>query len=154
VTGPAPDVRLRAVEEADLPILFEHQLHPEANRIGGFTPRDREAFMAHWSKILVDETVVARTVLVDGRVGGHVVSFTRDGVRQVGYWIGRELWGRGVATAALAALLNQVSIRPLHAYVARQNVASVRVLEKCGFTITSEGVGADGVEELMLTLPG
>ena len=52
---------------------------------------------------------------------------------------GAEYWGRGIATAALAALLREVAERPLYAYVVRSDVGSIRVLEKCGFmTIGSE----------------
>jgi RimJ/RimL family protein N-acetyltransferase len=133
-----PRVRLRDVVDDDLPVFFEHQLDPDANRMGGFRPRDREAFMAHWRTILGDDTGVTRTVLVDGEVAGNVVSFLHQGRREVGYWIGREHWGKGVATSALAALLEVLEMRPLYAHVARQNVASARVLEKCGFRVLGE----------------
>jgi RimJ/RimL family protein N-acetyltransferase len=63
-----------------------------------------------------------------------MLCFERDGKREVGYWLGRAYWGRGIATAALAAVLREVSERPLYAYVVRSNVGSIRVLEKCGFT--------------------
>lgn len=129
-------VVLRDVVEDDLPILFEHQRDPEANRMAGFPARDREAFMAHWNKILADESVVTKTVLVDGRVAGNIVSFEWSGKREVGYWIGRDHWGKGVATKALTQFLEQVSTRPLYAGVTKHNVASLRVLEKCGFTIS------------------
>ncbi len=75
-----------------------------------------------------------------------------DGRRLVGYWIGREFWGRGLATQALAELLDVVDARPLHAYVAKNNVASIRVLEKCGFVKVGEHAGDDGIEELLLEL--
>jgi len=55
--GPDPstrDVVLRDVTEADLPILFDQQLDPEANRMAAFPARDRDAFMAHWTKIMAD----------------------------------------------------------------------------------------------------
>jgi RimJ/RimL family protein N-acetyltransferase len=48
---------------------------------------------------------------------------------------GREFWGQGIATRALEKLLTQVPIRSLHARVALANGASLRVLQKCGFTI-------------------
>jgi RimJ/RimL family protein N-acetyltransferase len=94
-----------------------------------------------------------RTVVVDGHVAGNVVSWVQGGERLVGYWIGREHWGKGVATAALSTFLRQVAIRPLVAYVAERNVASIRVLEKCGFRTTgSPEVGEDGVTEIVLRL--
>jgi RimJ/RimL family protein N-acetyltransferase len=45
-----------------------------------------------------------------------------------------------------------VDARPLHAYVAKSNVASIRVLEKCGFVEVGEHTGDDGIEELLLEL--
>ena len=127
-------VRLRDVRRDDLPTLFEHQMDPEANRMANFDARDRDAFMTHWAKILADETLVAKTVMHGDAIAGNVVSWTHDGERDVGYWIGREHWGKGVATAALGALLAELQERPLFAHVAEHNVGSIRVLEKCGFS--------------------
>jgi len=127
-------VRLRDVREDDLPTLFEHQMDPEANRMANFDARDRDAFMTHWAKILADETLLAKTVVHDDTIAGNVVSWTHDGERDVGYWIGREHWGKGVATAALGAFLAELQERPLFAHVAEHNVGSIRVLEKCGFS--------------------
>ncbi|HYO15697.1 MAG TPA: GNAT family N-acetyltransferase [Thermoanaerobaculia bacterium] len=132
------DVTLRDVTEADLPILFEHQRDPEALRMAAFASRDWEAFTAHWTKILGDETVAKKTILFDGAVAGNVGSFERDGQREVGYWIGREYWGRGIATRALSQFLGHVKERPLVAHVAKHNLGSIRVLEKCGFTHVGE----------------
>jgi RimJ/RimL family protein N-acetyltransferase len=135
----AHDIVLRAVTESDIPIFYEHQLDPEATRMAGFPPRERDAFSAHWSRILADDSVVTRTIVVDGQVAGNVVSFVQDGQREVGYWLGREHWGRGVATRALALFLGQILTRPLYAWIATENVASRRVLEKCGFAVVDEG---------------
>ena len=137
------EVTIRAVREDDLPILFEHQRDPEANAMAGFPPRDREAFMAHWRKILSDPSLVARAIELDGAVAGNIGSFEFEGRREVGYWIDRAVWGRGVATRALAAFLQQETRRPLFAGVAAHNAGSMRVLEKCGFERTGE-TGADG----------
>jgi RimJ/RimL family protein N-acetyltransferase len=131
-------VRLRAVADADLSIFFEQQLDPEANRMAAFTgkdPADRHAFNSHWTKIRTDETVVMRTILAGGEVAGYVATFERLGEREVSYWIGRELWGRGIATAALRLFLAETSSRPLYARAAQDNAASIRVLEKCGFQV-------------------
>jgi hypothetical protein len=73
--------------------------------MAAFVSRDREAFTAHWARLLGDETVITKTIVFDGEVAGNVVSFEHAGRREVGYWIGRRSWGRGVATAALSAFL-------------------------------------------------
>jgi RimJ/RimL family protein N-acetyltransferase len=107
-------VILREVTEADLPIFFEHQLDPDANRMAAFPARDRDAFMAHWAKILSDESLITKAILVDGQVAGNIVSWAQFGEREVGYWIGKEYWGKGVATRALAAFLGDISARSRH----------------------------------------
>lgn len=144
------EVRLRDVVEADLETFFEHQRDPEAVRMAAFAARDRAAFSAHWARILADDAVVRQAVLVDGRVAGNVLCWDSGGERLVGYWIGREFWGAGVATAALRAFVDLVRERPLRAHVATSNVGSVRVLEKCGF-VPVDRVTTD-VEELVYEL--
>lgn len=102
--------------------------------MAAFPSRERAAFDAHWANnILGEPTAVMQTILFGERVAGYIGSWFQDGARLVGYWIGREYWGNGVATEALARLLQVVTTRPLHAHVAVRNVASMRVLEKCGF---------------------
>jgi RimJ/RimL family protein N-acetyltransferase len=127
---------LRDVVETDVPIFFEHQRDPEATHMAAFPPRDRDAFTAHWDKILANDEVTKKTVLCESEVAGNILIFERDGKRLVGYWIGREFWGKGLATRALAELVTEVTERPLYAYVATTNLGSIRVLEKCGFTLS------------------
>lgn len=129
------DLTLRIVTEDDLPVFFAQQWDPEANRMAAFPARDREAFMAHWAKILVNPEVVVRTIVFDGAVAGNILSFAHDGDREVGYWIGKSHYGKGIATRALRTFLEVERTRPLYAHVARHNGASLRVLEKCGFRI-------------------
>jgi RimJ/RimL family protein N-acetyltransferase len=79
------------------------------------------------------------------------------GKPEVTYWIGKEYWGRGLATQALTHFLSLVTIRPLYAAAAKDNIGSLRVLQKCGFTIVGYGKGfanARGaeIEEVMLKL--
>ena len=143
---------LREVVEADLPVFYEHQRDREAAAMAAFPPRERDAFMAHWAKTLANDSALTWTVVSDGAVAGNIGCWEDDGRRLVGYWIGREFWGRGLATQALAELLNVVDARPLHAYVAMSNVASIRVLEKCGFVKVGEHAGDDAIEELLLEL--
>jgi RimJ/RimL family protein N-acetyltransferase len=152
---------LRDVVEDDLPIFFEHQLDPDANHMAAFTAKDpanREAFTAHWNRILADTTVLPKTIVFDGQVIGHVLSYEQGGKTEVSYWIGKAYWGRGVATRALSAFLAYVNkTRPIYARVAKDNIGSLRVLQKCGFAIIGEAAGfanARGrqVEEFILEL--
>lgn len=156
------DVSLRPVQDGDLPLFFAWMSDPESVRAAAFTsedPTDRHAFDAHWARILADPSVVMRTVLADGVVAGNAGVYGPPGDRDVTYWIDRSLWGRGVATAALAALLDAVPERPLFARAAVDNTGSRRVLEKCGFTVTGKDRGyaharGEETDELLFTLPG
>jgi RimJ/RimL family protein N-acetyltransferase len=148
---------LRDVAEADIPIFFEHQRDPEATRMALFPARDKPSFTAHWQKILANDELTKKTILLGDQVAGNILSFDRDGKRLVGYWIGREFWGKGLATKALSELLAEERSRPLHAYVATTNIGSIRVLEKCGFVRVSakaefdERLGEE-VEEFLFEL--
>ena len=154
-------VVLREVQAEDLPLFFEQQLDPEANYMAAFTakdPTDQQAFMAHWARILGDATTTNRTILIEGQVAGSVASYEETaGRHEVTYWLGKPYWGKGIATAALRALLAQVTTRPIYARVAKDNRASLRVLEKCGFTIIGEDKGfanarGQEIEEWLLQL--
>ncbi len=140
-------VTLRDVIEADLPIFYEQQLDPQATQMAAFPARERDAFMKHWLKIMSDKSNTLNAILLDGQVAGYIVSWDQDERREVGYWLGREFWGRGIATRALLAMLDQVTRRPLYAHVAKGNLASRRVLEKCGFRIA-------GADRALAALPG
>lgn len=150
----AIEVRLRDVEPEDLPWFFEQQADPEAVRMAQVAPRDREAFHAHWSRILADPSLIVMTIMYGDLVAGYVACWPDGEDHMVGYWIAREVWGRGVATRALSAFLALMPLRPLTAYVAEENVASRRVLEKCGFTEHRDGSrqSADGVVERVMVL--
>lgn len=146
-------VRLRDVERGDLPLFYEHQRDPVAVAMVQFQSRDAAAFEQHWARILADEKLLKKTILSGDQVAGNIGSFDRDGKREVGYWLDRALWGRGIATAALREFLRLEPIRPLFAGVAPHNLASLRVLQKCGFTVSppADEAAADS-SHLILTL--
>jgi RimJ/RimL family protein N-acetyltransferase len=156
------DVRLREVTADDLPIFFEQQLDPEANHMAAFTPKDptdRAAYMARWTRNLGDARNIHRTILCDGQVAGSVSSYVdEEGRPEVTYWLGKEFWGQGIATEALTAFLELVNTaRPIYARAAKDNLASLCVLQKCGFAIIGEDAGfanARGavIEEYLLRL--
>src|SRR5690242_18330425 len=129
---------LREVLDEDLGALFEQWADPVAAQMAAFTAPDhmeRDAFERRWSRLRADDTVLNRTIVVDGEVTGAIGSWGAPDEREVTYWIGREYWGKGIATCALQAFLIVDLARPLHARVAYDNVASRRVLEKCGFRV-------------------
>jgi RimJ/RimL family protein N-acetyltransferase len=136
-------VQLREVETNDIPVLFQHQKDPAAIEMAVVYSREENDFRAHWEKIIQDQEVTVLAVISQDKLVGYVTCFKMDGLDSVGYWIDREFWGRGIATRALEMLLERVSIRPLHARVARVNAGSVRVLEKCGFVVECYRVSDD-----------
>jgi RimJ/RimL family protein N-acetyltransferase len=125
------------LRDEDLPWFFEHWADPVAAHMAAFTAPDH--------------------MVVNDEVAGTIGSWGDPGEREVPYWIGRSYWGKGIATAALDAFLAVDPSRPLHARVASDNVASRRVLEKCGFRViaTERGVAearSAEIEELVLRL--
>ncbi|MBL0386078.1 GNAT family N-acetyltransferase [Tumebacillus sp. ITR2] len=139
------NVRLREILETDLPLFFENQLNATANHMAAFTakdPGDRTAFDAHWRKIMSDETVTNRTIVCGETVIGNVLCFEQFGQTEISYWLGKDYWGKGIATEALTQFLNHIQTRrPLYARAAQDNLASIRVLQKCGFQICGEDKG-------------
>ena len=153
-------ITLREVESADLETFYVQQLDREAIRMAAFVgadPTDRAAFDAHWDKILRSPQNTNRTIVADGQVAGHIACFPQGENIEVTYWLGREFWGRGLATQALTRMLHLVGARPILARVATDNIGSLRVLQKCGFKIIGKnkdfanGRGAD-TEEYILRL--
>ena len=131
-------VTIRETLESDWPILFENQRDPVSSAMAGVPAREWDAFIAHQRKISADETGLRQTILYNGQIAGDLVSFLHDGRREVGYRIGQEYWGKGIATRALALFLDVERRRPLYGWVLAQNIGSQRVLAKCGFTVIGE----------------
>jgi RimJ/RimL family protein N-acetyltransferase len=131
-------MRLREVTDDDLDDLYAHQADRVSYEMAAVPTRDRQAFDAHWRLLRADPEVLLHVIDVDGAVAGSVLSFVLRGERVIGYWIGREFWGRGIATQALAQLLAIETRRPLRAHVFAPNRASARVLEKNGFRLLAE----------------
>lgn len=136
-------IALRPVHDSDLPVFFRQSNDPESLHMAAFTPADpsdRAAFDAHWARIRSSADVL-RTVLADGDVVGSAAVYGKPGEREVTYWIDRAYWGKGIATAALRALLAEVPDRPLYARAASDNAGSLRVLDKCGFRAVASARG-------------
>lgn len=173
-------VSLREVTRADLPTLFQQINDPEGMRMVGSvrdSHTDRDAYMARWETIFANAKVIPRAIVVRGPGGSEVIAgsiacFEREPEPsrpcrilpgpEIGYWLGREHWGKGIASAAVATFLQEVTRRPLYARAASDNVASLRVLEKAGFKEIGREMffanmrGADGkgeqIEETLMVL--
>ncbi|MET7280327.1 GNAT family N-acetyltransferase [Kribbella sp. NPDC005582] len=138
------EVALREVEDADLDALFEQMRDPESVRMAAFTardPNDRAAFDAHIARLRSDPDLSFLAVTLDGQLAGTVGSFELEGDTEVTYWINRSLWGQGVASRALALLLERITVRPIHARAASDNLASLKVLHRAGFVTTGTDTG-------------
>ena len=130
-------VELREIRESDIPTLFAYQDDPEANEMASFPARDETAFREHLGRVLANPELIALAIVHGDVVVGQIGSWSdeEDGTRNVGYWIGREHWGNGYATAALRELVAIEPVRPLWASIAEHNVGSQRVVEHNGFVL-------------------
>ena len=154
------EITLREVRDSDLPVFWAQMSDEQAQHMAAVTRGyhyDRAAFDAHWDKVRSDPAVMVRTVLADLEVAGHAGAFGPPDEREVTFWVDRAYWGRGVATATLAALLSLERTRPLHAHAAADNTGSIRVLQKCGFAISGRSrifaqARGEEIDEVALTL--
>lgn len=154
------DVALRPVKESDLDALFVQMSDPESVRMAAFTaedPSDREWFDAHMHKVLATPDATNRVITYGGHVVGSIAAFVIEGDTEVTYWVDRAVWGRGIASRALALLLVEVDTRPLFARAASDNAGSLRVLEKAGFRVIGTDIGfararGTDIEETILRL--
>jgi ribosomal-protein-alanine N-acetyltransferase len=82
-------------------------------------------------------------VELDGRIVACVSYWPYEarGV-EVGYWVGKDFWGKGICTKALKLLLESERFpveADVFAKVMSRNIGSQRVLEKCGFSYLQNG---------------
>lgn len=154
------NLELRDVIESDLAIFFEQQLDEEANYMAAFTvddPTDRKAFDAHWGRIMANDAITKQTIVFEGKVVGNISFFEMFEKPSIGYWLGKDYWGKGIATKAVSLFLEKITTRPLYARVAKDNIGSRRVLEKSGFKIIGNDKGfaharGEETEEYILEL--
>ncbi len=130
------DIKLRPTVVEDLETLFQFQLDDEANHLAAFTSKDsanKEAYIAKFTKLLVDPTVNNQTIIAGTVTVGSIARFIMEGDAEITYWIDKNFWGKGIATNALKDFLTLETARPIFGRVAYDNLGSQKVLEKCGF---------------------
>jgi len=156
---------LRAWQADDLEALLRHADDPQVPRglsdrfPHPYTRADGEAFLAG-RVVDLDHPVLA--IEIDGQACGSVAVRPGRGERshgaELGYWLGRQHWGRGWMTQVVATYLDWVvpalQLQRVEANVLDSNPASARVLEKNGFV--EEGLRRsallkpDGLHDLRL----
>ncbi len=134
------DFRLKPVREDGVAALYAmHSDEASAWQAGvGLSGRSLPEFRARMLKKAPDtKNMVISAIWLDGEMVGDVSSFLRGNKREVGYWVTRAHWGKGVASKALPLFLPFVMDiypkSPLYARVVDGNIASIKLLQKCGF---------------------
>lgn len=153
-------VRLRPSIAEDTEQFFQHLQDATAIQMAAFTaedPTDFAQLRSRFDWMRQSEEILVRTIVVEDVAIGHIASFPMFGDLDLTYWIDRDHWGKGYATASLLQFLTLETRRPLGARVAADNLGSLRVLEKCGFEVTGDNVSfANGrgcdTKELLLSL--
>ena len=82
----------------------------------------------------------------EGRNIGYVQMVPmEDGTWEIGYHIGARYTGKGYATEAVRAFMpvmaEKIGIREVYGICLKENTASFRVMEKCGFELLFDGTG-------------
>jgi len=158
MTENAPDIVLREVEDADLHAFYSYLQDPQAQAMASSSVEDGtdpQAFDAYWARLRRSTTAITRTIALaadpEHDVVGHIERFDDEERPYVRYWVDREHWGRGIATAALRMFLGEVvTERPLFARQNRANDASLVVLKRNGFKLAGQDTGYDAMRGRML----
>jgi len=156
---------LRRWKVGDEPSLVRHANNRNVwiNLLDGFPHPYTLADAEHWIQHVSRESPIRNFAIeVDGEAVGAIgLHPKRDVYRKsagIGYWLGESYWGRGIITEAVKALtgyaFSHFDLHRLYAGVFEWNHASMRVLEKAGYTFEArlrKGVTKDGktIDELI-----
>lgn len=141
-------IRLTDFQPDDIPALVEYPSDPDIYaqtlRIPSpYTLADAERWFAILKEITASAGQVVNWAIRDandkliGGIGLEGVTPDSHHRAEIGYWLARPFWGRGIMTAVVQALsrhaFEQIGLSKITAYVFAFNEASARVLIKCGF---------------------
>ncbi len=144
VSLPLQTCELRNLQLEDAASLVENANDKEiASRLRDGFPHPYTMDDAHWwiAHANAQEPATHFAIAVDGQaVGGIGLLLQQDVARksaEIGYWLGRKYWGRGIVTEAVEAFTNyafeEFDLNRVYALAFEGNAASARVLEKAGF---------------------
>jgi RimJ/RimL family protein N-acetyltransferase/diadenosine tetraphosphate (Ap4A) HIT family hydrolase len=144
---PLPGFEIRDWRLGDAAALARHANDPRIARNlrdrfpHPYTVADADAFLAT-AVAMQPRTFFA--IAVDGQAVGGIGYTLHDDVErasvEIGYWLGTAFWGRGMMTAAVAALTQYVfdqhaDVQRIYAVPFSGSVASLRVLDKAGYQV-------------------
>ncbi len=135
---------LRPLVEADAPALARHADDGEVwlNLRDRFPhPYTLDDALAYVAAVAARPVQTSFGIVVDGEAAGSVSLMVGDDIArrtaEIGYWLGREFWGRGIVTDAVVAAtrhgFEQLGMHRVFAVPFARNAASGRVLEKAGY---------------------
>jgi RimJ/RimL family protein N-acetyltransferase len=144
----AMPIALRQRSLADDELHFTWQADPV--QVKTTVPaRSRPDFEAWLAKISSEPTNLIRTITRDGAMVGTINTFFIGHERFIGYRVGNEHWGQGIATEAIRLMIQVDAHRPLLAVVLTSNVASVKALLRNGFAVIRTQDSTDGPETVL-----
>lgn len=142
-------ILLRRWQESDASALFKYASDPEVGPRAGWPPhKSLEESLDVIKNIFTNETTWAIVLKETGEAIGTMGYFTHDtsnipiGINdcEIGYWVARPYWNRGICTEALKLMLdyciNVKKFEDIWSDHFTGNPASGRVMQKCGFIDT------------------
>ena len=166
-----PRLILRAFTEADAEDVFAWAGDARVTMFLGWQPHESieatRQVLAGWIAEYANEDHYDWAIEFGGRVIGRIhTNYVSRGHRrcELGYYIGHDYWGKGLASEALRRVLdylfNEAGMNRVEAIYEPENPASGRVMEKCGmkyegtlrqFFRCRDGSYADGLLYAVLT---
>jgi ribosomal-protein-alanine N-acetyltransferase len=141
-------IKLRGMESEDKNLLIRYLNNQDVVRFLSskipqpYTDQDAEWWVEVGSKQGGTVRAIEYHGLFCGVIGAVRQHFEYSHCAEIGYWLGREYWGKGIATEAVIKLTQLVfadsKLQRLYAPVFSANKASMRVLEKAGYKL--EGI--------------
>ena len=140
-------LRLRPWQELDAEVLFKYACDPDIGPIAGWPPHTSVENSLEIIRTVFSTPETYAVVLkdTDEPVGSCGIMFSnslhsadmQQGEAEIGYWLGKPYWGKGLIPEAVKTLLSRC-FNTLHLHAVwcgyyDGNLKSKRVCEKCGF---------------------
>lgn len=143
---PTPSFKLRPWHEDDLTHLVKYANNINiSSKLTDKFPHPYTQDNAKWFIEFANSHTPRHVMCIDiegeacGGIGIHPQSDIQCMNAELGYWLGEPYWGRGIISAAIPQMINygfaNFNITRIFARPFGSNVASQKVLKKCGFTL-------------------